>query len=366
MHQVFISYSTRNKPVADAICMHLETRGISCWYAPRDILPGKDWVEAIMDAIESAKVFLLIYSSDSNQSRQVQNEVAAAFNAGCAIVPFRLDDTKMVSKMAYFLNSVHWLDAAHSPPSTTFQELSNYIPTLLHASDPEIPTHRDSQQVQAPQAKEPPAPLQGLRSLLAGASDLDADVWVELKLSADPAQADQQVRGNVMLPHGNGRTPRVLVLTKIPSKVQEARLAGADYAGGEELCEKIAGQNWLDFDAVVASPEIMGIIGRMSPVLSPRGLMPSPKAGTLTPAVGDAVRKLKSGQLSYRMDNHGSIRCIIGKVSFGTEKLADNMDTLIRAVVKAKPAAVNGQFIRSCTVSSNTGPGIEVSTTKYL
>jgi len=208
--------------------------------------------------------------------------------------------------------------------------------------------------------------LAGKKQLLAGASDPDADVWVELKLSADPAQADQQVRGNVMLPHGNGRTPRVLVLTKIPSKVQEARLAGADYAGGEELCEKITDSNWLDFDAVVASPEIMGIIGRMSPVLSPRGLMPSPKAGTLTPAVGDAVRKLKSGQLSYRMDNRGSIRCIIGKVSFGSGKLAENMDTLIRSVVKAKPAAVNGQFIRSCTVSSNTGPGIEVSTAKYL
>lgn len=354
MHQVFISYSSKNKAIADAICLHLETNGIRCWYAPRNILPGKDWVEAIMEAIESAKVFLLIYSSDSNQSRQVQNEVAAAFNSGCAIVPFRIDDTKMVSKMAYFLNSVHWLDAAHSPQANTFQELSSYIPQLLgidisQSISPAITPEKYSE------AKTTPKSDLFFEDLLRQCANAHAKVWVELTLSADHTKADQQIRGTVQLPHGNGYIPRILVLTRLPAKVQEARLAGADYVGGEELAERISRENWFEYDVVIASPEMMGIVGRMSPLLSPRGLMPSPKAGTLTSAVADAVKKIKSGQISYRMDNHNRIRCGIGKVSFGAKKLGENLDALVRAVSADKPASVPGELILMCTVTVDEG-----------
>lgn len=352
MHQVFISYSSKNKSIADAICQHLEFQGIRCWYAPRNISPGKDWVEAIMEAIGSAKIFLLIYSTDSNQSRQVQNEVAAAFNAGCTIVPFRVDDTAMASKMAYYLNNVHWLDAAHSPADKTFNELTSYIPALLGepSSVPSVPA----------------TPVQRMEHFLMRASGGDNTVWLTLTLNANPKMIEHQVRGNVMLPNGTGIPRRVLVLTKLPSKAMEARAAGAEYAGGEELVEKITKNNWFDFDILVASPEIMGTVGRMSPLLSPRGLMPSPKAGTLTPNVASAVKEIKAGRVEFRMDFRKWVRCPIGKVSFGARKLLENMDALIRAVADNKPQIISEKFIQNCSVSTDDGAYIDFETEPYI
>ena len=188
---------------------------------------------------------------------------------------------------------------------------------------------------------------------------------VHIRLGVDSRHADQQVRGAVVLPNGTGKTRRVLVFTK-DAKVEDAKAAGADYVGGMELVEKITKENWFEFDVVVASPDMMGVVGRLGKVLGPKGLMPSPKAGTVTPNVGAAVKEIKAGKVEYRLDKTNIIHCPIGKVSFGTEKLAENMDTLVRAVVKAKPAAAKGQYIRSCTVASTMGPGVKVSTAKYL
>ena len=193
----------------------------------------------------------------------------------------------------------------------------------------------------------------------------DETVELHVKLGVDSRHADQQVRGAVVLPNGTGKTRRVLVLAK-DAKVEEAQAAGADYVGGMELVEKITKENWFEFDVVVASPDMMGIVGRLGKVLGPKGLMPSPKAGTVTPNVGAAVKEIKAGKVEYRLDKTNIIHCPIGKVSFGTEKLTENMDTLMNAVVKAKPAAAKGQYIRSCTVASTMGPGVKVSTAKYL
>ena len=193
----------------------------------------------------------------------------------------------------------------------------------------------------------------------------DETIEVHLRLGVDSRHADQQVRGAVVLPNGTGKTRRVLVITK-DAKVDEAKAAGADYVGGMDLVEKITKENWFEFDVVVASPDMMGVVGRLGKVLGPKGLMPSPKAGTVTPNVGAAVKEIKAGKVEYRLDKTNIIHCPIGKVSFGTEKLAENMDTLVRAVVKAKPAAAKGQYIRSCTVASTMGPGVKVSTTKYI
>ena len=192
----------------------------------------------------------------------------------------------------------------------------------------------------------------------------DETVELHVKLGVDSRHADQQVRGAVVLPNGTGKTARVLVFAK-DAKVDEALAAGADYAGGMELVEKITKENWFEFDVVVASPDMMGVVGRLGKVLGPKGLMPSPKAGTVTPNVGAAVKEIKAGKVEYRLDKTNIIHCPIGKVSFGTEKLAENMDTLVKAVVKAKPAAAKGQYIRSCTVASTMGPGVKVSTAKY-
>ena len=192
----------------------------------------------------------------------------------------------------------------------------------------------------------------------------DETVELHIKLGVDSRHADQQVRGAVVLPNGTGKTRRVLVFTK-DAKVDEALAAGADYVGGMELVEKITKENWFEFDVVVASPDMMGIVGRLGKVLGPKGLMPSPKAGTVTPNVGAAVKEIKAGKVEYRLDKTNIIHCPIGKVSFGAEKLAENMDTLMKAVVKAKPAAAKGQYIRSCTVASTMGPGVKVSTVKY-
>ena len=192
----------------------------------------------------------------------------------------------------------------------------------------------------------------------------DETVEIHIRLGVDSRHADQQVRGAVVLPNGTGKTRRVLVFAK-DAKIEEAKAAGADYVGGMDLVEKITKENWFEFDVVVASPDMMGIVGRLGKVLGPKGLMPSPKAGTVTPNVANAVKEIKAGKVEYRLDKTNIIHCPIGKVSFGTEKLAENMDTLVKAVVKAKPAAAKGQYIRSCTVASTMGPGVKGNTTKY-
>ena len=193
----------------------------------------------------------------------------------------------------------------------------------------------------------------------------DETVELHVRLGVDSRHADQQVRGAVVLPNGTGKTRRVLVFAK-DAKVDEAKAAGADFVGGMELVEKITKENWFDFDVVVASPDMMGVVGRLGKVLGPKGLMPSPKAGTVTPNVAAAVKEIKAGKVEYRLDKTNIIHCPIGKVSFGAEKLTENMDTLMKAVVKAKPAAAKGQYIKSCTVVSTMGPGVKVATSKYL
>ena len=192
----------------------------------------------------------------------------------------------------------------------------------------------------------------------------DETIEVHIKLGVDSRHADQQVRGAIVLPNGTGKTRRVLVFAK-DAKVDEAKEAGADYVGGMELVEKITKENWFDFDVVVASPDMMGIVGRLGKVLGPKGLMPSPKAGTVTPNVAQAVHEVKAGKIEYRLDKTNIIHCPIGKASFGPEKLQENFDALLGAVVKAKPAAAKGQYIRSCTLACTMGPGVRVSTAKY-
>ena len=192
----------------------------------------------------------------------------------------------------------------------------------------------------------------------------DETVELHVKLGVDSRHADQQVRGAIVLPHGTGKTVRVLVFAK-GDKADAAREAGADYVGDMDMVEKIQKENWFDFDVVIASPDMMGVVGRLGKVLGPKGLMPSPKAGTVTPNVGAAVKEIKAGKVEYRLDKTNIIHCPIGKVSFGAEKLQENMDTLLAAVVKAKPAAAKGQYIRSCVIASTMGPGVKVSTAKY-
>ena len=209
-------------------------------------------------------------------------------------------------------------------------------------------------------------PTEALDLVVKGASaKFDETVELHIKLGVDSRHADQQVRGAVVLPNGTGKTRRVLVFAK-DAKVDEAKEAGADYVGGMELVEKITKENWFDFDVVVASPDMMGVVGRLGKVLGPKGLMPSPKAGTVTPNVAAAVKEIKAGKVEYRLDKTDIIHCPIGKVAFGAEKLTENMDTLMKAVVKAKPAAAKGQYIKSCTVVSTMGPGVKVATSKYL
>ena len=191
----------------------------------------------------------------------------------------------------------------------------------------------------------------------------DETVEAHIKLGVDSRHADQQVRGAIVLPNGTGKTRKVLVFAK-DAKLQEALDAGADFAGGMELVEKIQKENWFDFDVVVATPDMMGIVGRLGKVLGPKGLMPSPKAGTVTPNVTAAVKEIKAGKIEYRLDKTNIIHCPIGKASFGTEKLVENFNALMGAVIKAKPAAAKGQYVRSCTVASTMGPGIKVAAAK--
>ncbi|MDD6991002.1 MAG: 50S ribosomal protein L1 [Oscillospiraceae bacterium] len=192
----------------------------------------------------------------------------------------------------------------------------------------------------------------------------DETVEVHVRLGVDSRHADQQVRGAVVLPNGTGKNVRVCVFCK-EDKMEAAKAAGAEYVGAQDLVDKILKENWMDFDVVIASPDMMGLVGRLGKVLGPRGLMPNPKAGTVAPDVAKAVTEAKAGKIEYRLDKTNIIHCPIGKVSFGAEKLGENFETLLEAIVKAKPAAAKGTYIKSCTVASTMGVGIPVSTTKY-
>ena len=195
-----------------------------------------------------------------------------------------------------------------------------------------------------------------------GKAKFDETVELHVRLGVDGRHADQQVRGAVVLPNGTGKTVRALVFAK-GDKVQAALDAGADYAGAEELVTKIQG-GWMDFDVVIASPDMMGLVGRLGKVLGPRGLMPNPKAGTVTPDVAKAVTEAKAGKIEYRLDKTNIIHCPIGKVSFGVEKLQENFDALMGAIVRAKPAAAKGQYVKSCTVATTMGPGVKINPNK--
>lgn len=192
----------------------------------------------------------------------------------------------------------------------------------------------------------------------------DETIEAHIRLGVDSRHADQQVRGAVVLPNGTGKKVRVCVFCK-ENKYEDAKAAGADYVGGQDLVDKIMKDNWMDFDVVVASPDMMGLVGRLGKVLGPRGLMPNPKAGTVTPDVAKAVSEAKAGKIEYRLDKTNIIHCPIGKASFGTAKLEENFTTLMEAIVKAKPAAAKGTYLKSCTVASTMGIGISVATTKF-
>ena len=192
----------------------------------------------------------------------------------------------------------------------------------------------------------------------------DETIEFHAKLGVDSRHADQQVRGAVVLPNGTGKKVRVLVFAK-GDKANEAQAAGAEYVGAEEYVEKIQKENWLDFDVVIATPDMMGLVGRLGKVLGPRGLMPSPKAGTVTPDVAKAVTEAKAGKIEYRLDKTNIIHCPIGKVSFGPEKLVENFETLIGAIANARPASTKGQYMKSCVIATTMGPGIKINCSKY-
>ena len=193
----------------------------------------------------------------------------------------------------------------------------------------------------------------------------DETIELHVRLGVDPRHADQQVRGAVVLPNGTGKTVRVLVFAK-GEKAKEAEAAGADFVGAEELVQKIQSENWFDYDVVVATPDMMGVVGRIGRVLGPKGLMPNPKSGTVTFDVAKAIAEIKAGKVEYRVDKTAIVHCPIGKKSFGVEKLKENFHALMDALVKAKPAAAKGQYIKSVSVSSTMGPGAKINTTKVL
>ena len=197
------------------------------------------------------------------------------------------------------------------------------------------------------------------------AAKFDETVELHVKLGVDSRHADQQVRGAIVLPHGTGRTQRVLVFAKA-AKADEAREAGADFVGEMDMVEKIQKENWFDFDVVVATPDMMGVVGRLGKVLGPKGLMPCPMAGTVPMDVTKAVNEIKAGKVEYRLDKTNIIHCPIGKVSFGPEKLSENFSALMSAIIKAKPAAAKGQYIKSCTVAATMGPGVKVNGAKLV
>ncbi|MDR0915952.1 MAG: 50S ribosomal protein L1 [Oscillospiraceae bacterium] len=199
----------------------------------------------------------------------------------------------------------------------------------------------------------------------AAKAKFDETVELHIKLGVDSRHADQQVRGAIVLPHGTGKTRRVLVFCK-EERIQESLDAGADFAGGQDLVDRIQKENFFDYDVVVATPDMMGVVGRLGRVLGPKGLMPTPKAGTVTANIAQAITEIKAGKIEYRLDKTNIIHCPIGKVSFGPEKLADNYNALLQAVVRAKPAAAKGQYIRSCVTASTMGPGVKINTTKAV
>ena len=209
-------------------------------------------------------------------------------------------------------------------------------------------------------------PKEGLELICKTASaKFDETVELHVKLGVDSRHADQQVRGAIVLPNGTGKTARVLVFAK-GDKADAAREAGADFVGDMDMVEKIQKENWFDFDVVVASPDMMGVVGRLGKLLGPKGLMPSPKAGTVTPDVAKAVKEVKAGKVEYRLDKTNIIHCPIGKVSFGAEKLYENYVALLGAIIKAKPAAAKGQYIKSCVTASTMGPGVKINAQKQL
>ncbi|MBQ6856612.1 MAG: 50S ribosomal protein L1 [Lachnospiraceae bacterium] len=197
----------------------------------------------------------------------------------------------------------------------------------------------------------------------AAVAKFDETIEAHLRTGCDGRHADQQIRGAVVLPHGTGKVVRILVFAK-GAKADEALAAGADFVGAEELIPKIQNEGWLDFDVVVATPDMMGVVGRLGRVLGPKGLMPNPKAGTVTMDVTKAINESKAGRIEYRLDKTNIIHCPLGKVSFGREKLVENFNALLGAIVKAKPAAAKGQYIRSCVVASTMGPGVKVNPAK--
>lgn len=199
----------------------------------------------------------------------------------------------------------------------------------------------------------------------AARAKFDETVEAHIKLGVDSRHADQQVRGAVVLPHGTGKIVRVLVFAK-GEKATEAEQAGADYVGADDLVQKIQKENWFEFDVVVATPDMMGVVGRLGRILGPKGLMPNPKAGTVTMDVTKAIAEIKAGKIEYRLDKTNIIHCPIGKVSFGTEKLRDNFHTLLDAISKAKPSAAKGVYLRSVTVASTMGPGVKMNQAKVL
>jgi large subunit ribosomal protein L1 len=194
-------------------------------------------------------------------------------------------------------------------------------------------------------------------------ANFDETVEVHMRLGVDSRHADQQVRGAVVLPHGTGKTVRVLVFAK-GDKAKEAQEAGADFVGEAELADKIQKENWFDYDVVIATPDMMGVVGKLGRILGPKGLMPNPKSGTVTFDVGKAIQEIKAGKVEYRLDKTNIIHVPVGKVSFGAEKLIDNLKVIIEAVIKAKPAAAKGKYLRSVTIASTMGPGIKLNTTK--
>ena len=191
----------------------------------------------------------------------------------------------------------------------------------------------------------------------------DETVEVHVKLGVDSRHADQQVRGAIVLPHGTGKNVRVLAICKGENEAL-AKEAGADYVGAEDMTQKIQTEGWMDFDVLITTPDMMGLVGRLGKLLGPRGLMPNPKAGTVTPDIARAVKEAKAGKIEYRLDKTNIIHCPIGKASFGTQKLQENFDTLLGAIVKAKPAAAKGQYNKSCAVTSTMGPGIRINPNK--
>ena len=196
-----------------------------------------------------------------------------------------------------------------------------------------------------------------------GTAKFDETVEVHVKLGVDGRHADQQVRGAIVLPHGTGKTVRVLAICK-PEKEDEARAAGAEFVGGNDMIQKIQSEGWMDFDVLITTPDMMGMVGRLGKILGPRGLMPNPKAGTVAPDIARAITEAKAGKIEYRLDKTNIIHCPIGKISFGTEKLTENFNTLLGAITKAKPAAAKGQYIRSCVVAATMGPGVKINPNK--